>query len=329
MKSIQLTGIGNGIVDLLVSVDDSFLAEHDIAKGSMELVSNEEQARLLSLIDNNAAKLSCGGSVCNSIVTFAALGGKAGMLTSIGSDDLTNHYLDELGRYDIKYSDLAINPDSSIGTSLVMITPDGERSMRTCLAASGKLSAEHIDHEMIKDSEWLFLEGYLLAAPDALAALPAAIETAKASRTKVALTLSAESIVRGFKANFLNLLGSVDLLFANQSEAQAITDIDSAKDAAEHLAKTVPHVVVTASSDGAHIINAGEYTEVSALKCTPVDVTGAGDTYAAGILYGALNELSDDISGNLATKLSTKVITQVGARIKDLEAIGPDSELLS
>ena len=210
MKSIELTGIGNGIIDLLVSVDDKFLAEHEIAKGSMELVSNEEQARLLSLIDNNAAQISCGGSVCNSIVTFAALGGKAAMLTSIGNDDLANHYLDELGRYDIKYSDLAINPGDSIGTSLVMITPDGERSMRTCLAASGKLSSEHVDLEMIKDSEWLFLEGYLLAAPPALAALPAAIEAAKAAGTKIALTLSAESIVQGFKSDFLNLLNSVD-----------------------------------------------------------------------------------------------------------------------
>lgn len=316
MKKYKLAGIGNGIIDLLVSVDDSFLADNLFVKGSMDLVSQEIQDSLISNLSGGDFQVTSGGSVCNSIVAFSELGSKAAFLTCIGDDENSKKYLNELAKFEIDLNSNCSISGEKIGNSLVMITPDSERTMRTSLAIAGNLSEDHVDEEIIKNSEYLFIEGYLVANPEyGQGAILKCIEYAKKHDTKLILTLS-DAFIPNVFADFVNsIIGDIDILFANEVEAEALTKIKNAEESAKELVKKVPHVIVTASENGAYIASKEGLHHQEAEKCTPVDLTGAGDTFAAGYLYGIINGLGVEKSAKIATLLAKEVITSTGARL--------------
>ncbi len=318
MKKIELVGLGNGIVDALVEAKDEFILEHNLVKSSMTLVDNDRQSQLLSAVQADYLKIACGGSVCNTIFTFASVGGTAGMLTSIGQDNFANFYLDQLNLHQISHDESVSQSTEPTGTSLIFISPDGERTMCTCLAASAEFSVNHLSNDLIASARYMLIEGYLLASDLGWEAVKKAIQIAKANDTKIVMTLSAEFIVAVFKERLDEIMPQVDLLFANDGEAGLYLGIAQASLCALKFAETISEVVITDGPNGSYYASGSELIHVPAISCQPVDLTGAGDSFAAGFMSGITKGLSPQKSLELGTYLAYRVITQVGARLDDL-----------
>ena len=249
-------------------------------------------------------------------MTFSDLGLKTAWMTCVGDDDFSNMYVDEIGNFNITLNENCRYSNSKIGTCLVMITPDSERTMRTCLNVSSKISAEHIEENIIKKSEWCFLEGYLLANPDyGHSAILKSIEYAKKYNTKLALTLSDAFVVNCFRDFIDSIIDSVDLIFANEVEATTYTGEETAELASKALNKIIPIAVVTASEKGSFITQDHKTLHIPVIPCNPIDMTGAGDTYAAGFIYGQIMGYKLEQSAEIATNLAKEVITIIGARL--------------
>lgn len=320
-KDIELCGLGNAIVDILTEIPDSFLEERAFDKGSMVLVDPELQEDLLRAVGPRAPSLVSGGSVANSVIAFAQLGGKGGLIAVTGDDDMGAHYRRELSELGIEFSSLGTQVGRS-GTSLVLITPDAERTMRTALGVSALLSDRFIDAELVRRSSWLFVEGYLFANPDlGLSAVKKAVQFASASDTRVALTLSASWVIATQREGLMSVLPQVNLLFANDEEACALAGTGSVEESIPKLLELVPEVVVTAGERGAFHAVGGTVTHVTGVPCTPVDMTGAGDMLAGAYLYGVTHGLAPEESLRRACVLAKQVICQVGARYR-----GPAAE---
>jgi sugar/nucleoside kinase (ribokinase family) len=318
MKKYQICGLGNNIVDILVKVDDQFLSNHGLQKASMRLVTEEEQHKLLIELSSHRPSLRNGGSVGNSIASFSELGGKASWISCVGDDAYGDMFLAEYRDAGIALSNNSGLKGQRTGTSLVLITPDAERTMRTSLAVSGKLSEQHANSELIADSEYCFIEGYVLANPEyGHGAALKALEICRRSGTKVILTLSEAFVIEHHRKICEEVISRSSILFANQSEAAACCGENNPAKAAETLSLSVPHVIVTAGSEGAFVAENGKAVHIPSVPCVPVDLTGAGDMFAAGYLYGHLNGYNIANAGKLATFLSSKVITKLGARLDE------------
>ncbi len=314
-KEFQLCGLGNAIVDIFVEVSDADLAALGFERGTMRLVDLPEQKTLLERFKGREPRLVSGGSVANSVIAFSQLGGQAAFIGCVGDDRYGLFYATE-------FKELAIDIDNpviigeSTGTCVAMITPDAERTMRTCLAVSSHLAARHVDEERIKKSDWLFIEGYVFANPDnGQAAIRAAIAAAKKHGTKIAITCSEAFIVDAFAKPFHEALGQADLLFCNETEACAVAHAADAEDAFRKLKGVVPSVAVTAGPRGAFVRHGGVETHVPAFACEPKDLTGAGDMFAGSFLYGITHGLAVEKAARSACFLAMKVITQIGARL--------------
>lgn len=315
MKEFAVCGIGNAIVDLFVGVSDEEFATLGFERGTMRLVDADEQKGILKQFHERVPRLVSGGSVANSVIGFSQLGGKAAFIGIVGDDRYGLHYQEEFQQLGIDMGN-PILVEQTTGTCACVITPDAERTMRTCLAVNGLLDASHVDAERIAKSEWLFVEGYLLANPGTgQEAVAEAIRVAKQHGVKVAVTCSEAFIVHVFGDAFYKTLAQADFLFSNATEAMAVTGADSAKTAFEKLKDRVAGCVVTDGPHGAYIRYADEEVHVPAFECKPKDLTGAGDMFAGAFLYGITQGLSPAIAGRGANFLSHKVITQVGARL--------------
>ncbi|WP_020468184.1 adenosine kinase [Zavarzinella formosa] len=315
MKEFAVCGIGNAIVDLFVGVTDEEFATLGFERGTMRLVEADEQKDILKQFHERVPRLVSGGSVANSVIGFSQLGGKAAFIGIVGDDRYGLHYQEEFQQLGIDMGN-PILVDQTTGTCACVITPDAERTMRTCLAVNGQLSGAHVDADRVAKSEWLFVEGYLLANPGTgQEAVAEAIRVAKKNGVKVALTCSEAFIVHVFGDAFFKTLSNSDFLFSNASEAMAITKTDSAKTAFAKLKDLVPGCVVTDGPHGAYIRYQGVETHVDAYPCTPKDLTGAGDMFAGSFLYGITQGLAPDAAGRGANFLAMKVISQVGARL--------------
>lgn len=314
MKDFQLCGLGNAIVDIFVEVSDAEMTELGFERGSMRLVELDEQRALLERFQKQDPRLVSGGSVANSVIAFSQLGGDAAFIGCVGDDRYGLFYKTEFDELDIDIG-TPIIANSATGTCVALITPDAERTMRTCLAVSSHLSARHVDAERIANSDWLFVEGYLFANPLGQEAIRAALPIAKQHGTKIALTCSEAFIVNLFNGPFLEALLQADLLFCNETEACAVAKTAVAEDAFKRLKGHVPSVVVTAGAKGAYIRHKGAEVHVPAYPCEPKDLTGAGDMFAGTFLYGLTHDLPVEKAGKAASYLAMKVITQVGARL--------------
>jgi sugar/nucleoside kinase (ribokinase family) len=315
MKEYQLCGLGNAIVDIFVEVADQEFATLGFERGSMRLVEVQEQKALLDRFQSGEPKLVSGGSVANSVIAFSQLGGSAAFIGCVADDRYGLFYKTEFDELDIDIGNPVIVGETT-GTCVCVVTPDAERTMRTCLAISSHLAAKHVDEERIKNSEWLFIEGYVFANPaTGQGAIREAIRLAKQHGTKVALTCSDAFVVNVFGDAFRAALGQADLLFANESEAGALAGAATAEEAFAKLKGTVPGLVVTNGPHGVYIRQAGVEAHVPAFPCVPKDLTGAGDMLAGAFLYGITQGIHPAKAARAGCYLAHKVITQVGARL--------------
>lgn len=315
MKDFAVCGLGNAIVDIFVEVGDEEFAALGYERGTMRLVDKAEQRGLLDRLHARAPRLVSGGSVANSIIALSQLGGTGAFIGCVGDDRYGLHYEEEFEQLGIEIG-TPILVGETTGTCICLITPDAERTMRTCLAVSSQLSEKHIDIERIKAAQWLFIEGYVFANPDTgQGAIREALSVAKKHGVKVAITCSDAFVVDVFGDAFFPALAQADLLFCNAAEACAVAKTKSAADAFGKLKNLVPASVVTDGPNGAFVRYDGTEAHVAAFQCTPRDLTGAGDMFAGAFLYGITHGVPPAKAARGANYLAMKVITQVGARL--------------
>jgi sugar/nucleoside kinase (ribokinase family) len=315
MKQFKLCGLGNPIVDIFLELSDPEFATLGFERGTMRLVELEEQRALIQRYQQHEPKLVSGGSVANSIIAFSQLGGDAAFIGCVGDDRYGLFYTSEFEELGIDIGNPIIVNEAT-GTCVCIVTPDAERTMRTCLAVASHLSANHVDEQRIKNSEWLFIEGYVFANPaTGQAAIREAIKIAKQHGTRIAITCSEAFIPQVFGDALNQALDQADLLFCNEAEASSLSNAGNAAEAFSKLKGRVPSLVVTNGPHGAYIRHEGFEGLVPSFPCEPKDLTGAGDMFAGAFLYGITHGISADQSARAAGYLSQKVILQIGARL--------------
>ena len=315
MKEFKLCGLGNAVVDIFLEVSDSEFASLGFERGGMRLVGLDEQKMLLDRYQKHEPKLVSGGSVANSVIAFSQLGGQAAFIGCVGDDRYGLFYTSEFEEIGIDIGNPVIVNEAT-GTCVCLITPDAERTMRTCLAVSSHLAARHVAAERIRKSAWLFIEGYVFANPaTGQTAISAAIDIAKKHGTKIALTCSDAFVVDVFGDAFRAALKQADLLFCNSAEACALAKTSTAEEAFKALNGVVPSIVVTDGPRGAFVRHGGVEAHVAAFPCEPKDLTGAGDMFAGAFLYGITHDVAPDHAARAGCFLASKVIAQIGARL--------------
>jgi len=308
---MKILGIGNAIVDVICKVNESFLLENKLTKSTMKLVDENEFKNLLENL--KIEKTISGGSVANSIVGLSQLGNEVGFIGKVNNDNLGKKYLEGLEKEKVKFHNNIKDEKIRTGTCLILITPDSERTMCTFLGIAGKISEEDIDEKVIKQSEIIFLEGYLWDKGDPQNAFNKAIMHSSQS----AMSLSDLFCVERHKKYFLDLVkNKLNITFANEQEVMALIEAKNLKEIIEFAKKTNKLIVITRGENGAIAIQNDEVVECSAEKNLQVrDLTGAGDLFAAGFLHGYVNKLPLNESLKKGTELSSKIIQQIGARL--------------
>ena len=306
-------GLGNPLIDILVQTEDQTLTDLEIAKGSMNLVDDARQQEILTAIADQEPVTTLGGSCANSMVMIAQLGGKAAFLGNMGDDDLGKNFETQLVESGVK-SCLA-KTGGATGSTVILVTPDAERSMNTNLGQCQFLDESNIDLGALAGFEYLYIEGYLWDTDSQKGAVRKAIAEAKEKNVKVALTLSDSFCVGRHKEEFQQLLeNDVDLVFCNEAEAEVMTGEADADDQIAQLSRFVDHVVLTLGKKGALIKKGDELAQIDPLIVKAIDTTGAGDSFAAGYLYGITNGYSTTQAGNLASCCAAKIVSQMGPR---------------
>ena len=310
---MKILGIGNAIVDVLCKVDDEFLVKNNLVKSTMKLLDEKEFKILIQKL--TIQETISGGSVANSIVGLSQLGNEVGFIGKVNKDDLGEKYEHGLREEKVNYLYTKKQETISTGTCLILITPDSERTMCTFLGIAGKINEKDVDEGLVKKSEITFLEGYLWDEGDPKKAFDKAINYSN----KVAMSLSDLFCVERHKKEFLELVKSrLDIVFANEQEILSLIDGSSIEDAINFSKEINKNVIITRGADGAIAIKNKEIFECDAKNnLNLVDLTGAGDLFAAGYLHGIINNLSIEESLDYGTDLSSKVIQQIGARIKN------------
>ena len=308
---MKVVGIGNAIVDVICKVNDEFLAQNSLTKSTMKLVDEAEFKKLLSNL--TIEETVAGGSVANSIVGLSHLGNKVSFIGKVSDDDLGNKYEESLVKENVAYFYNKKKEDIPTGTCLILITPDSERTMCTFLGIAGKISEGDIQEEAVKQSDLVFLEGYLWDEGDPKAAFEKAFKLAN----KTAMSLSDQFCVERHKTSFLDLVqNKLDITFANEQEISHLIgakSFDEVLDFGKNLGKLL---VVTRSDIGSVAIHNNEVFEYESKKnLTLVDLTGAGDLFAAGFLHGHINKMSIQESLRKGTEMASKIIQKIGARL--------------
>jgi sugar/nucleoside kinase (ribokinase family) len=316
-KSFQVVGIGNAMVDVLAHADDAFLAENGVEKGIMQLIDMQRGVELYGKI-GLATEMS-GGSAANTIACVAHLGGRAAYVGKVKDDQLGRIFTHDLRAQGVTY-EVALaeaRHEHETGRCIVLVTPEGERSMNTYLGVTEHLAPSDIDEAMMADAEWIFLEGYRFDGPESHEAFAKAIKAAKGAGGKVALTLSDPFCIDRHHQAFARMLrDDVDLLFANRAEIEAMygtSDFDAALQAA---AAEVDTVVCTESEHGAHIVRGPMRFHCPAVPTQVVDATGAGDLFAGAFLWGLVEGHDLETCGTMGNIAASEVISHLGARVE-------------
>jgi sugar/nucleoside kinase (ribokinase family) len=322
-------GIGNAIVDIVTEVEHDFFTKHNVEKGVMTLVDEKRQDELMQAIDMKRSKLTGGGSAGNTVVAVSQLGGSAFYSCLVAKDDLGRFFLDDLARNDIK-TNLKIGncPEGLSGRCLVMTSPDAQRTLNTFLGVSSFFSPQHLDPAAIRNSEYVYLEGYLVASPKGLEAMKEAKKIAEQSKVHVALTFSDASMTKYFPKQMEEIVGaSVDLLFCNEEEAMIFTGTDTLEAARVKLKGVAKKFVVTRGSNGALIFDGDTFISIEPYKVVAVDTNGAGDMFAGAFLFGITNGHSMAQAGKIASLASSRVVTKWGPRLEPKQTRAVLSEL--
>ncbi len=308
---MKILGIGNAIVDVICKIEESFITQNKLKKSTMKLVDETEFKKLLSNL--KIEETVSGGSVANSIVGLAQLENKVGFIGKVSDDALGNKYEEGLKKEKVQFFYNKKKEVIPTGTCLILITPDSERTMVTFLGTAGKINENDIDKNAVRNSEILFLEGYLWDEGEPKKAFEKAINSAN----KVAMSLSDQFCVERHKPNFLELVkNKLDITFANEQEIMSLIDVKKFDDVISFAKKTNKLIVITRGEKGAIAIYKNEIEECSAKKNLQIkDLTGAGDLFAGGFLHGLINNKSIKESLEVGTEMSSKVIQIIGARL--------------
>ena len=310
---MKVLGIGNAIVDVICKVEESFLSENNLAKSTMKLVGEAEFKKLLSNL--KIEQTIAGGSVANSIVGLSQLGNPVSFIGKVNNDDLGDKYEKSLTNEKVKYCYQKKKELIPTGTCLILITPDSERTMCTFLGIAGKISDKDIDENAVKNSELIFLEGYLWDEGEPKTAFDKAMNLS----TKSAMSLSDQFCVDRHKKSFLDLVkNKLDIVFANEQEALSLIDAKNFDEVISFSKQLGKLIVITRSEKGSVAIKNNELVECESKKNLKiVDLTGAGDLFAAGFLHGYVNNLTMKQSLEKGTEMSSKIIQVFGARLKN------------
>ena len=309
---MKILGIGNAIVDVICKVEDDFITKNNLTKSTMKLIFDDKEFKDL-LSNLKIEKTVSGGSVANSIVGLSQLGNEVGFIGKVNDDDLGGKYEDGLKQENVKYIYSKKKEELPTGTCLILVTPDSERTMCTFLGTAGKINENDVSSDAIKQSETILLEGYLWDEGEPKKAFEKAIQSAN----KVAMSLSDQFCVDRHKPHFLELVkNKLDITFANEQEIMSLIDAKSFDEVINFSKSLNKIIVLTRGEKGAVAINGDEVVECGikeGLKI--VDLTGAGDLFAAGFLHGQVNNMSLKESLDKGTEMSSKVIQQIGARL--------------
>ena len=309
---MKILGIGNAIVDVICKVDDNFITQNGLTKSTMKLIFDENEFKKL-LSNLKIEKTVSGGSVANSIVGISQLGNKVGFIGKVSDDELGSKYEEGLKKENVEYFYSKKKEELPTGTCLILVTPDSERTMCTFLGTAGKINEHDVSSDAIKNSEIIFLEGYLWDEGEPKKAFDKAINNAN----KVAMSLSDQFCVDRHKPHFLDLVKSkLDITFANEQEITSLIDAKNFEEVINFSKQLGKLIVLTRGENGAIAIKDDEVVECGVQKNLKiVDLTGAGDLFAAGFLHGHVSNLSIKESLEKGTEMSSKVIQQIGARL--------------
>jgi len=308
---MKVLGIGNAIVDVICKVEESFLSENNLTKSTMKLVNETEFKKLLSNL--KIEETIAGGSVANSIVGLSQLGNSVSYIGKVNNDELGNKYEKSLTNEKVKYCYEKKRETIPTGTCLILITPDSERTMCTFLGIAGKINDKDIDENAVKNSELIFLEGYLWDEGDPQKAFNKAISISK----KTSMSLSDQFCVDRHKKSFFDLVkNKLDITFANEQEILSLINAKSFNEVISFGKQLGKLLVITQGEKGSIAIQKNEVVECDSQKNLKViDLTGAGDLFAAGFLHGHVNNLSIKESLQKGTEMASKIIQKIGARL--------------
>jgi sugar/nucleoside kinase (ribokinase family) len=312
---LDVLAIGDAIVDVIASAEDEFLVQEGLVKGSMRLIDAAEAKRLYSHMGQ--ARETSGGSAANTMAGIAAMGGRAGFVGQVAKDQLGEIFAHDIRALGVEYRTQPLADDVPTGRCLILVTPDGQRTMNTFAGASHYLQASALEADQIRDAAILYLEAYLWVPEGPRRAMLEAISIARAAGRKVALTLSDIACIAKRRDSFLSLIaeGAVDLLFANEQEIKALSGEADFDDALSFFAAEVPLLVVTCSEKGAIAMDGGNRIAVPAAQVEKVvDTTGAGDLFAAGFLFGQAQGRGIEESLRIGSLAAAEIISHFGAR---------------
>ncbi len=317
-KKYNVYGIGNAIVDIVTEVDFDFFSKNEIEKGVMTLVDEKRQDQLVKAIDMKKSRMTSGGSAANTMIGVSQFGGTSFYSCLVANDELGKFFLEDLARNavdtNLKYENC---PVGITGKCLVMTSPDAERTMNTFLGISSNLSPKQLDEQAIKNSSYLYLEGYLVTSPNGLEAMKEAKKIAEKNNVRTTLTFSDPSMVKYFSKQMEDIVGaSVDLLFCNEEEAMVFTGTKSLSDAREKLKGVAKHFAITQGANGALIYDGDTFINIEPYKVKALDTNGAGDMFAGAFLFGITHGHSYAEAGKLASLASSRVVSQFGPRLE-------------
>lgn len=310
----DVVAIGNAIVDIIARCDDAFLNRHELEKGHMHLVDADRMGALYDDV-GQAIEMS-GGSAANTMVGLSSFGGKAAFIGKIADDEFGKIFGHDIKAANVHFDSAPVSGEKPTSRSLVVVTPDGERTMNTYLGISTDLDDGALNGDLIKSAAITYLEGYLFDQPDAKAAFQQAARIAKDNGRRVALTLSDPFCVDRHRDAFRDLIkGDIDILFANENEVTALYQTTSFDEASRQASSDVAFAALTRSADGSVITANGNSALIPASPVSKVvDTTGAGDLYAAGVLFGIARELDLEKCGALGSLAAAEIISHIGAR---------------
>ena len=316
MKKYDVYGLGNALVDMEFEVEDGFLHLMEADKGVMTLVDEDTQHRLMTHLDAFEGNRASGGSAANTLIAVSAMGGSSYYACKVADDDLGHFYLHDLKQAGVDTNMNGTHANGITGKCLVMVTPDAERTMHTFLGISSELSIHEIDDELIKASEYLYMEGYLVTSPSARQANIHARRIAEAIGVKTAFTFSDPAIVQHFQSELTETIGDgIDLLFCNESEALSFTAKESIEDAVETIKTFAGSFAITLGANGALVYDGTQTHHIAASPIKAVDTNGAGDMFAGAYLYGITHGYSAAEAGKLASLAASRVVQQFGPRL--------------
>lgn len=316
MKKFDVYGVGNALVDIQARIDEATLESLRFPKGIMTLVDEETQRRVLSALHGAPITRCAGGSAANTILGVADFGGKAAYAGKVADDDIGRFFLQDMRKMGVSIE--AAPAKGMSGTCVILITADAQRTMLTNLAVSATLGPDDIDEESIRQSKYVYVEGYLFAGGSTREAALRAIALAKKHQVPVAFTVSDPFLIHHHRELFLELIeGPVDLLFCNLEEARALTGMQDPIDCAQEIHRHSRNVCLTMGAEGSLIMHEGQVIPIEGVSVQAIDTTGAGDMYAAGVLYGVTCGLTWKQAGHVASHAAARIVAQLGARLKN------------